>query len=137
MYSEGNYSKTYFRTNLTNIYLSFNIAFGIFLLFMQFSNACFCVSMYIIFYFTCALGILRQRDYIADHAGYRITKSKNLYVGRNIPVGEAVKLAKKYTSSADTLISFKPRPSAVNSEYNQATQNGSILFYSHLFFYYF
>ncbi|XP_048520779.1 uncharacterized protein LOC109533299 [Dendroctonus ponderosae] len=67
-------------------------------------------------------GILRQRDYIADHAGYRITKSKNLYVGRNIPVGEAVKLAKKYTSSADTLISFKPRPSGVNNEYNQATQ---------------
>ncbi|ERL86549.1 hypothetical protein D910_03956, partial [Dendroctonus ponderosae] len=57
-----------------------------------------------------------------DHAGYRITKSKNLYVGRNIPVGEAVKLAKKYTSSADTLISFKPRPSGVNNEYNQATQ---------------
>ncbi|ENN80745.1 hypothetical protein YQE_02831, partial [Dendroctonus ponderosae] len=73
-------------------------------------------------------GILRQRDYIADHAGYRITKSKNLYVGRNIPVGEAVKLAKKYTSSADALISFKPRPSGVNNEYNQATQKAGVKF---------
>lgn len=49
-------------------------------------------------------GILRQRDYVADHLGYRITKSKNLYVGRNIPVGDAVKAAKKYPSSAGTLV---------------------------------
>ncbi|KAL1494868.1 hypothetical protein ABEB36_010386 [Hypothenemus hampei] len=55
-------------------------------------------------------GILRQRDYIADNAGYRITKSKNLYVGRNIPVGDAVKAAKKYPASAGTLVSSRDRP---------------------------
>ncbi|CAG9771906.1 unnamed protein product [Ceutorhynchus assimilis] len=55
-------------------------------------------------------GILRQRDYIADTAGYRITKSKNLFVGKAMPVGEAVKAAKKYPASAGTLVSAKTRP---------------------------
>ncbi|XP_066139221.1 uncharacterized protein [Euwallacea fornicatus] len=58
-------------------------------------------------------GILRQRDYIADHAGYRITKSKNLYVGRNVPVADAIKTAKKYPASAGTLVSAKARPVSV------------------------
>ncbi|XP_030746771.1 uncharacterized protein LOC115875450 [Sitophilus oryzae] len=69
-------------------------------------------------------GILRQRDYIADTAGYRILKSKNLYVGRNLPVAEAMKLAKKYPASAGTLVSSKASPSPVRPvvtvAYNQA-----------------
>nr|CAI5820073.1 unnamed protein product [Callosobruchus analis] len=48
-------------------------------------------------------GMLRQRDYIADNAGYRILKSKNVYVGRNINVGDAVKAAKKLPSAGSSL----------------------------------
>lgn len=55
-------------------------------------------------------GMLRQRDYLADNEGYRITKTKNVYVGKNMPVGDAVKLAKKYPASAGTLVSAKTRP---------------------------
>lgn len=42
-----------------------------------------------------AAGYLRQKDYIADKEGYRILKSKTIYVGqgRGIEVGKA-KLAK-------------------------------------------
>lgn len=29
------------------------------------------------------LGYLRQNDYIADHAGYRILKAKTLFVGKD------------------------------------------------------
>ncbi|CAH2009393.1 unnamed protein product [Acanthoscelides obtectus] len=48
--------------------------------------------------------MLRQRDYIADNAGYRILKSKNVYVGRNINVGDAVKAAKKLPSAGGSLV---------------------------------
>ncbi|XP_044752116.1 DNA-directed RNA polymerase II subunit RPB1 [Coccinella septempunctata] len=44
-------------------------------------------------------GYLRQRDYIADSQGYRIVKNKNVYVGRNVNVGDAVKATKKITNS--------------------------------------
>lgn len=40
-------------------------------------------------------GIFRMRDYIADNAGYRILRTKNVYVGRNAPINEALNLAKK------------------------------------------
>lgn len=64
-------------------------------------------------------GILRQNDYISDKAGYRILKAKNVYVGRNINVGDAVKAAKKYPASAGTLVKSNQRP--VNSvPYNAA-----------------
>lgn len=49
-------------------------------------------------------GYLRQRDYIADNAGYRILKSKNLYVGRDMPVGQAVLAAKKLPADAGVLV---------------------------------
>lgn len=55
-------------------------------------------------------GILRQNDYISDKAGYRILKSKNVFVGRNINVGDAVKAAKKYPASAGTLVKSHQRP---------------------------
>lgn len=55
-------------------------------------------------------GMLRQRDYIADSAGYRILKTKNIFVGRNINIGDAVKAAKKYPASAGTLVKTNQRP---------------------------
>lgn len=39
-------------------------------------------------------GYLRLQDYIADHEGYRIYKSKTVYVGQNRPIGESLKIAK-------------------------------------------
>ncbi|XP_045472444.1 DNA-directed RNA polymerase II subunit RPB1 [Harmonia axyridis] len=44
-------------------------------------------------------GYLRQRDYIADSQGYRIVKNKNVFVGKNINVGDAVKATKKITNT--------------------------------------
>lgn len=44
-------------------------------------------------------GFLRQRDYIADSQGYRIVKNKNIYVGKDVNVGDAVKAAKKLPNS--------------------------------------
>lgn len=55
-------------------------------------------------------GILRQRDYIADHAGYRILKTKNVFVGHNVNVGDAVKAVKKVPASAGTLVKADRRP---------------------------
>jgi hypothetical protein len=31
-------------------------------------------------------GYLRQNDYIADHAGYRILKAKTVFVGKDRPI---------------------------------------------------
>ncbi|XP_076271304.1 uncharacterized protein LOC143203073 [Rhynchophorus ferrugineus] len=67
-------------------------------------------------------GILRQRDYIADNAGYRILKAKNLFVGRDVPVADAMKMAKKHPASAGTLVSSKaPAPPVVSTVYTQPT----------------
>ncbi|CAH1168059.1 unnamed protein product [Phyllotreta striolata] len=60
-------------------------------------------------------GVLRQRDYIADNAGYRILKNKNVFVGRNINVGDAVKTAKKYPADSGTLVNSRP---VLNVPYN-------------------
>lgn len=49
-------------------------------------------------------GFLRQRDYIADNAGYRILKIKNLFVGRDMPIGQAVSAAKKFPGSSGSLV---------------------------------
>lgn len=40
-------------------------------------------------------GFLRLRDYIADGQGYRILKTKNIFVGKDRPIGEAVYTAKR------------------------------------------
>ncbi|CAH1278909.1 unnamed protein product [Diabrotica balteata] len=53
-------------------------------------------------------GMLRQRDYIADNEGYRILKTKNVFVGRNMNVGDAIKSAKKYPATAGTLVKTRP-----------------------------
>lgn len=49
-------------------------------------------------------GIFRMRDYIADNAGYRILKTKNVFVGRNRPVSQALSIAKQAPAEAGTLI---------------------------------
>lgn len=49
-------------------------------------------------------GFLRQRDYIADNAGYRILKIKNLFVGRDMPVAQAMLAAKKLKVSSGSLV---------------------------------
>lgn len=60
-------------------------------------------------------GFLRQRDYIADNAGYRILKTKNLYVGRDTPISQAIKSAKKVPAAAGTLVKgTTPTPPTVS-----------------------
>lgn len=53
-------------------------------------------------------GLLRMRDYIADNEGYRILKSKNVYVGINRPISEAVTLAKKAPATSGTTVTQRP-----------------------------
>ncbi|KAF5297797.1 hypothetical protein FQA39_LY11946 [Lamprigera yunnana] len=55
-------------------------------------------------------GIFRMRDYIADNAGYRILKSKNVFVGRNRPVSQALSIAKQAPAEAGTLVGSARRP---------------------------
>lgn len=72
-------------------------------------------------------GFLRQRDYIADNEGYRILKTKNLFVGRDTPINVAIKSAKKVPASAGTLVKTNsvPKPTAnpVATPYVEIKQN--------------
>ncbi|XP_014363715.2 uncharacterized protein LOC106715036 [Papilio machaon] len=53
-------------------------------------------------------GFLRLQDYIADDQGYRIYKSKTVYVGLNRPIGESIKMAK--TAPTDSGFGVTPAP---------------------------
>ncbi|XP_011332046.1 uncharacterized protein LOC105276251 isoform X2 [Ooceraea biroi] len=53
------------------------------------------------------LGYLRLKDYIADHEGFRILRSKMVYVGKNRPIQDAVAETKKIP--AQTGILARPR----------------------------
>ncbi|XP_050342267.1 uncharacterized protein LOC126768299 [Nymphalis io] len=53
-------------------------------------------------------GFLRLQDYIADDQGYRIYKSKTVYVGENRPIGESLKIAK--TAPTDSGFNITPAP---------------------------
>ncbi|XP_068630353.1 uncharacterized protein [Battus philenor] len=53
-------------------------------------------------------GFLRLQDYIADDQGYRIYKSKTVYVGLNRPIGESIKIAK--TAPTDSGFNITPAP---------------------------
>ncbi|KAL4710558.1 hypothetical protein ACJJTC_008960 [Scirpophaga incertulas] len=53
-------------------------------------------------------GYLRLQDYIADNEGYRIYKSKTVYVGQNRPIGESIKIAK--TAPTDSGFGVTPAP---------------------------
>ncbi|XP_011141968.2 uncharacterized protein LOC105184716 isoform X2 [Harpegnathos saltator] len=53
------------------------------------------------------LGYLRLKDYIADHEGFRILRSKMVYVGKNRPIQDAVAETKKVP--AQTGVLARPR----------------------------
>lgn len=60
-------------------------------------------------------GMLRMQEYLADNSGYRILKTKDLYVGINRPIAEAVKMAKK--SPSTTALNAKPTTPYPNIRY--------------------
>ncbi|XP_063701690.1 uncharacterized protein LOC134831801 [Culicoides brevitarsis] len=67
-----------------------------------------------------AAGYLRQKDYIADNQGYRILKSKTVFVGKGMPIDEAMKSTKHSPSSSPNAIphaikSVTPQPIAIVS----------------------
>lgn len=53
------------------------------------------------------LGYLRLKDYIADHEGFRILRSKMVYVGKNRPIQDAVAETKR--TPAQTGVLARPR----------------------------
>ncbi|XP_035785448.1 mediator of RNA polymerase II transcription subunit 13-like [Anopheles albimanus] len=55
-----------------------------------------------------ASGYLRQNDYIADHKGYRILKSKTVYVGHDRPIQDAIKVAKNKPADSGILVPSDP-----------------------------
>ncbi|XP_049289374.1 uncharacterized protein LOC125767136 isoform X2 [Anopheles funestus] len=55
-----------------------------------------------------ASGYLRQNDYIADHKGYRILKSKTVYVGQDRPIQDAIKVAKNKPADSGVLVPSDP-----------------------------
>uniref|UniRef100_A0AAG5DFL7 Uncharacterized protein n=1 Tax=Anopheles atroparvus TaxID=41427 RepID=A0AAG5DFL7_ANOAO len=55
-----------------------------------------------------ASGYLRQNDYIADHKGYRILKSKTVFVGRDRPIQDAIKVAKNKPADSGVLVPSDP-----------------------------
>ncbi|KAI4495429.1 hypothetical protein M0802_008643 [Mischocyttarus mexicanus] len=56
------------------------------------------------------LGYLRYKDYIADHQGYRILKSKMTYVGKDTPIHEALILTKDAPAQSGVLVKTKKPP---------------------------
>ncbi|XP_019543251.3 uncharacterized protein LOC109413973 [Aedes albopictus] len=60
-----------------------------------------------------ASGYLRQKDYIADDKGYRILKSKTVYVGKDLPIQDAIKSVKNRPADSGVLVPPGPpyRPS--------------------------
>ncbi|XP_065082720.1 uncharacterized protein LOC135705077 [Ochlerotatus camptorhynchus] len=60
-----------------------------------------------------ASGYLRQKDYIADDKGYRILKSKTVFVGKDRPIQDAIKSVKNRPADSGVLVSQGPayRPS--------------------------
>ncbi|XP_055842011.1 coiled-coil domain-containing protein 80 [Episyrphus balteatus] len=51
-----------------------------------------------------AAGYLRQKDYIADSKGYRILKSKTVYVGHGRPIEEAIRSIKGVAAQSGVLV---------------------------------
>ncbi|ALC43030.1 CG1136 [Drosophila busckii] len=51
-----------------------------------------------------AAGFLRQKDYIADKEGYRILKSKTIYVGTNRGIEDAIKSTKSAPAQSGVLV---------------------------------
>jgi len=49
-------------------------------------------------------GYLRLRDYVADNAGYRVVRTKMLYVGKDAPISDAVAKSKNVPSQGGTSV---------------------------------
>ncbi|XP_061710501.1 uncharacterized protein LOC133520149 [Cydia pomonella] len=64
-------------------------------------------------------GYLRLQDYIADNEGYRIYKSKTVFVGQNRPIGESLKIAK--TAPTDSGFGVTPAPAHRQVPVNRGT----------------
>ncbi|XP_049941392.1 uncharacterized protein LOC126418603 [Schistocerca serialis cubense] len=47
-------------------------------------------------------GVLRLRDYVADNSGYRVVRTKSVYVGRDEPIGSALAKSKSAPSQGGT-----------------------------------
>ncbi|XP_017060174.1 uncharacterized protein LOC108100669 [Drosophila ficusphila] len=62
-----------------------------------------------------AAGYLRQKDYIADKQGYRILKSKTIYVGLGRAVEDAIKSTKAAPAQSGVLVHGGSPGSSVNS----------------------
>ncbi|KAH8326952.1 hypothetical protein KR074_008187, partial [Drosophila pseudoananassae] len=62
-----------------------------------------------------AAGYLRQKDYIADKQGYRILKSKTIYVGLGRAVEDAIKSTKAAPAQSGVLVNGGSSGSSVNS----------------------
>lgn len=60
-----------------------------------------------------ASGYLRQKDYIADDKGYRILKSKTVFVGTDLPIQEAIKSVKNRPADSGVLVSHQGPPAYV------------------------
>ncbi|KAL2717072.1 myb-like protein A [Vespula squamosa] len=56
------------------------------------------------------LGYLRYKDYIADHQGYRILKSKMTYVGKDTPIHEALIRTKDAPAQSGVLVKTRKPP---------------------------
>ncbi|XP_043647340.1 uncharacterized protein LOC122616105 [Drosophila teissieri] len=62
-----------------------------------------------------AAGYLRQKDYIADKQGYRILKSKTIYVGLGRAVEDAIKATKAAPAQSGVLVNGGSSGSTANS----------------------
>ncbi|XP_052847440.1 uncharacterized protein LOC128259226 [Drosophila gunungcola] len=62
-----------------------------------------------------AAGYLRQKDYIADKEGYRILKSKTIYVGLGRAVEDAIKSTKAAPAQSGVLVHGGSSGSSANS----------------------
>lgn len=60
-----------------------------------------------------ASGYLRQKDYIADDKGYRILKSKTVFVGTDLPIQDAIKSVKNRPADSGVLVSHQGPPAYV------------------------
>ncbi|XP_018574645.1 uncharacterized protein LOC108913562 isoform X2 [Anoplophora glabripennis] len=67
-------------------------------------------------------GILQKRDYMADNTGYRILKTTNIFVGKNVPIGQAMKSIAKYHGSAGILVNSSQQP-VITIPYNTDTSH--------------
>ncbi|XP_066583112.1 uncharacterized protein [Prorops nasuta] len=65
-----------------------------------------------------ALGYLRLKDYIADHEGFRILRSKMVYVGRDRPIQDALAEAKKVPAQTGLLAKPRRPPNPFRQETN-------------------